>query len=528
MIFSRTVKLADREVREQLRLFQAKKEESEKFMAKINASIAEMSVVLANDSKVKEQLLRQLHDIEAGSQHVTTEKPETADESASTATNEPVKTVPCITVSEREKQEHQELNKQLELLEQKESRKQIASTKREVERDPHHIMLSSPIPTAEDIKKTGSEIAKLEWYMQGNYILRYNEVTGQTEYKHRGSYEPFRKITSRVIYAMCTGARKSGVNVWDNDIKRHTYSSHIEVFHPMKGYLESLSKWDGKDRVTPLAERVSKSEYWVKNFHTWMRGLTAQWLGKDKLHGNSVAPILISKRQGRQKSTFCKLLLPNELQPYYLDRLNINSTARAEEKLTEFALINLDEIDKYSAKGMASLKNLMQIASVNTKKAYQQGLSELPRTASFIATSNRRDLLTDPTGSRRFICMEVDKKIDCSPIDHAQIYAQLKEEIEAGKRYWFEEDEEAEIMAHNAAYQRNTREADVFDTLFRKPIGNEKTIKLSAREIYDEMKITDKEAMKGVKESKVWGLLKELDYHKEHYEDGNKYNIVRI
>ncbi len=319
---------------------------------------------------------------------------------------------------------------QQEPFKQEKPQKPIAATEREIERDPHHIVLSSPIPTAEDRKKTGSEITKLEWYMQSNYILRYNEVTGQTEYKHRGSNEPFRKVTDRVIYAMCTEARKSGINVWDNDIKRHTFSSHIEAFHPMKGYLESLPKWDGKDRVTPLAERASKSEFWVKHFHTWMRGLAAQWLGKDQLHGNSVAPILISKRQGRQKSTFCKLLLPDELQPYYLDRLNINSTSRAEEKLTEFALINLDEIDKYSAKGMASLKNLDANSKVNTQKAYQRGLSNLPRTASFIATSNRRDLLTDPTGSRRFICMEVDKKIDCSPIDHAQIYAQLKEEIE--------------------------------------------------------------------------------------------------
>ena len=184
-------------------------------------------------------------------------------------------------------------------FEQEKPQKPIAATEREVERDPHHIVLSSPIPTAEDRKKTGSEITKLEWYMQSNYILRYNEVTRQTEYKHRGSNEPYRKVTDRVIYAMCTEARKSGINVWDNDIKRHTFSSHIEAFHPMKGYLESLPKWDGKDRVTPLAERVSKSEFWVKHFHTWMCGLTAQWLGKDELHGNSVAPILISKRQGR-------------------------------------------------------------------------------------------------------------------------------------------------------------------------------------------------------------------------------------
>ena len=514
MFFSR-LRIADHEAREQVRLFQEKKEESEKFMAKINAAMAEMPVVLERDAKVKELLLRQLNNVEGGSQSTTLREPTATATASSTS------------MPEKGHKKEQELDKQLQLKVKKESQKQITSTECEVQCDPHHIVLSSPVPTAEDRKKTGSEIAKLEWYMQSNYILRYNEVTGQTEYKHRGSNEPYRKVTERVIHDMCTGARKSGVNVWDNDIKRHTYSSHIEVFHPMKGYLDSLPKWDGKDRVTPLAERVSKSEFWVKYFHTWMRGLTAQWLGKDKLHGNSVAPILISKRQGRQKSTFCKLLLPDELQPYYLDRLNINSTSRAEEKLTEFALINLDEIDKYSAKGMASLKNLMQIASVNTKKAYQQGLSELPRTASFIATSNRRDLLTDPTGSRRFICMEVDKKIDCSPIDHEQIYAQLKEEIEQGKRYWFEEDEEAEIMAHNAAYQRNMIEADVFDTLFRKPMGNEKTIKLSAREIYDEMRATDKEAMKGVKESKVWSLLRDLDYHKGHYENGNKYNVMR-
>ena len=398
------------------------------------------------------------------------------------------------------------------------------------ERDPHIIEVTAQLqskPTAEEVKKTSSEIFKMEWLMNNRYELRHNEITNQTEYRILNSNDPYAKITERVIHSMCTYARKNGVNVWDNDIRRHVESTFIADFHPMRDYVESLPKWDGKDRVTPLAERVSKSGFWVKHFHTWMRGLTAQWLGKDRLHGNSVAPVLISKKQGRQKSTFCKLLLPNELQAYYLDRLNINSTARAEEKLTEFALINLDEIDKYSAKGMASLKNLMQMATVNTQKAYQRGLSNLPRTASFIATSNRRDLLTDPTGSRRFICMEVDKKIDCSPIDHAQIYAQLKEEIEQGKRYWFEEDEEAEIMAHNAVYQRNTIEADVFDTLFRKPMGNEKTIKLSAREIYDEMKATDKEAMRGLKESKIWGLLKELDYRKEHFEDGNKYYVVR-
>ena len=124
MIFNRTVKHADREVREQLRLFKAKKVESEKFMAKINAAIAEMSAELEKDAKVKEQLLRQLNDIEVKSQSTTTE------ESTATAA------APCTSAPVEEQQNEQN-----------------AATEREVERDPHHIVLSSPIPTAEDIKK---------------------------------------------------------------------------------------------------------------------------------------------------------------------------------------------------------------------------------------------------------------------------------------------------------------------------------------------------------------------------------------
>lgn len=102
----------------------------------------------------------------------------------------------------------------------------------------------------------------------------------------------------------------------------------------------------------------------------------------------------------------------------------------------------MDEFDKYAENKMPLLKNLMQMSALNIRKAYQQNFRQLPRVASFIGTSNRFDLLTDPTGSRRFLCVEVKHDIDCTHIEHDQIFAQLKAELSAGRRNWFTKKEE--------------------------------------------------------------------------------------
>ena len=382
--------------------------------------------------------------------------------------------------------------------------------------------------TKEEIEETAKEIINLEIFMDAHYDLRYNVVTVQTEYRVHGTTTPFSKVTHRVSNAMCTEARKHGVNCWDKDMRRHVESINIQSCHPMINYLSHLPVWDGVDRITSLAQRVSHTDYWVRHFHTWMLAVTAQWLGVNKLHGNSVAPVIISKRQGRQKSTFCKLLLPEVLQPYYMDRLSISTTGRAEQKLAEFALINLDEIDKYSAKGMASLKNLMQMAGANINKAYQQGICELHRTASFIATSNCKNLLTDPTGSRRFICIEPEGKIDCSPIDHNQIYAQLLHELKQDTRYWYTEEEEAEIMQHNAPYNKTSVEQDVFSCIFRPARANEKNaMLLSAAELYNELCKANAPAMRGSTVNQFIKALVAMEIPKVHQMTGNKYKVVR-
>ena len=86
-------------------------------------------------------------------------------------------------------------------------------------------------------------------------------------------------------------------------------SRRISKYHPFTAYFEQLPEWDGKDRVSALARRVSDDPVWVNGFHRWMLGLSAQWMQfrSDTNSTNSVAPLLVSSRQGLGKSTFCRL-----------------------------------------------------------------------------------------------------------------------------------------------------------------------------------------------------------------------------
>ena len=163
--------------------------------------------------------------------------------------------------------------------------------------------------------------------------------------------------------------------------------------------------------------------------------MVAHWLGRDKQHGNATTPILIGP-QGYRKSTFCRILLPPELRFGYTDSLDFSSKRDAERYLGRFFLINLDEFDQINVNQQAFLKHLLQKPSASLRKAYTSSIQEIRRYASFIATSNHKDLLTDLSGNRRFICVEVTAPIETNlSINYDQLYAQAFHAVMHGERY---------------------------------------------------------------------------------------------
>ena len=384
--------------------------------------------------------------------------------------------------------------------------------------------------------KSRSLMQEVTAFLTSRYRFRFNVLTEETEVagvEHSISDDHLRyaKVDERWMNSLSLEAIEAGIDCWDRDIQRFVRSRRISEYHPFTAYFEQLPEWDGTDRVSALARRVSDDPVWVNGFHRWMLGLSAQWMQfrPDTNRANSVAPLLVSSRQGLGKSTFCRLLMPDALKAYYTESYDLSSPASAEARLAAYGLINLDEFDKLGASKMPLLKNLMQASALNIRKAYKRSASALPRIASFIGTSNREDLLVDRTGSRRFLCVSLEHAIDCTtPIEHEQLYAQLKAELLSGERSWFNKEEEQAIQQHNALFYKHVPEEEVFRLCFRFATEEDhpqEVLTLSATQLFERMKSAHPSAMRGMTAYSLSRILPQLG-ERVHTAKGNVYRVV--
>ena len=399
----------------------------------------------------------------------------------------------------------------------------------------------------EEVKKAKSSslIQEVTAFLTSRYRFRFNVLTEETEVTNIANNIPdthlrYAKVDERWMNTLSMEAIETGIDCWDRDIQRFVRSRRISEYHPFTAYFEQLPEWDGTDRVSALARRVSDNPVWVNGFHRWMLGLSAQWMqfrsdannanrANSINRANSVAPLLVSSRQGLGKSTFCRLLMPDALKAYYTESYDLSSPASAEAKLAAYGLINLDEFDKLSASKMPLLKNLMQASALNIRKAYKRSASVLPRIASFIGTSNREDLLVDRTGSRRFLCVSLEHAIDCvTPVEHEQLYAQLKAELLSGERSWFNKEEEQAIQQHNALFYKHIPEEEVFRLCFRFATQEDhpqEVLTLSATQLFERMKAAHPSVMRGMTAYSLSRILPRLG-ERVHTAKGNVYRVV--
>lgn len=126
-----------------------------------------------------------------------------------------------------------------------------------------------------------------------------------------------------------------------------------------------------------------------------------------------------------------------------------------ERSLGRYLLINIDEFDQLSPRKQAMLKNYIQTIEGKVRKLYSNNIVDVRRYANFIATTNQLDVLSDPTGSRRFICVEVEGLIDVeSPVNYNQMYAQALAELRSGFTYWLTKEDEKRLEEQNSKFRQ--------------------------------------------------------------------------
>jgi predicted P-loop ATPase len=206
----------------------------------------------------------------------------------------------------------------------------------------------------------------------------------------------------------------------------------------------------------------------------------------DTLHGNEIVPTLIGA-QGCGKTTFFKRLLPLHLRQYFLDDLNLSNKFDKEIALTNNLLVCLDELEAIRPSQHASLKQTLSKSKVNGRPIYGVAQEDRARYASFVATTNNPYPLTDETGSRRYICLEIPKGqyIDnTGEIDYVQLYAQvLYELLEQKAPYWFNNDEVTRIQQLNRGFMEQKDIAEIVKICFRKPTDDEHVKPMKASEL---------------------------------------------
>ncbi|SFC00910.1 Virulence-associated protein E [Xylanibacter ruminicola] len=313
---------------------------------------------------------------------------------------------------------------------------------------------------------------KTEIFLNSNFDMRKNLLTGVAEYREKFSDDQrFKPLTEEVRNDMTLRATELGLKAWDRNVNRFIDSTRIEQFDPINTWLDQLPKWDGHDYIAELAARVpTKQPHWPKYLRYWLMGMVGQWRESDKqLTGNALTPLLIG-RQGCGKTRFCKIILPPELRDYYNDKLNFKNEFDLNIALTSFALINIDEFDKTTSSQQIVLKYLLSSSDVKFRPPYGKTIKLYRRYTSFIGTTNQMKPLVDPTGSRRFVCVDVEGNIDFSDtLNHEQLFAQALHLFNQGERFWLNDDEISTLIEENEPFQKLNDLVEMIGETFRRP-----------------------------------------------------------
>ena len=385
----------------------------------------------------------------------------------------------------------------------------------------------------EDKNSVRSNIVSMMKLLESRYDFRYNTVMKYVEYlpKDKGWYG-YRPVEPRVQKRMTLEVQLADIRVSIKDVRNFLESDYIKNYNPIDEYLfQCYDKWDGKDHIRALARTVpTANPHWADWFYTWFLGMVDQWRGySHRQYGNSVAPLLISK-QGYNKSTFCRRLLPPELQWGYSDNLILSEKRQVYQAMAQFMVINLDEFNQISPQVQQGfLKNLIQLPTLKYKPPYGSHVMEFPRLASFIATSNMKDILSDPSGNRRFIGVELTGPIDVSVRpNYQQLFAQALAALHNGEKSYFDAEQVKLIMKNNSQFEV-VQPIDQYFMLYFELVEKEKEGEyLTAAEIFDYLK---KQIGSSLKVNSLMGFGRKLanmsELKHKRFADGMKYLVKK-
>ncbi|WP_025002912.1 VapE domain-containing protein [Prevotella dentasini] len=345
-------------------------------------------------------------------------------------------------------------------------------------------------------RRTSSKNSEIEAYLSTHYEFRYNTVLGRTEYRSKANSD-FTKVGRYEINTLRREIDNDiGIITSSDNLYSIIESSFSPRINPIQEYFKQLPLIDigcNNSRSTDCRRDnesnndassfslkaipylascvvVSNSDKWLPYLTKWLVAVVANAMDDRECRNHTC--LVLTGEQGKFKTTFLDLLCPPALHGYsYTGKIY----PQEKDTLTYIGqnlIVNIDDqLKALNKRDENELKNLITCPMVKYRMPYDKYVEEHPHLASFVASVNGNDFLTDPTGSRRFLPFEV-LSIDierAKAISMDSVYAEAKALLNAGFRYWFDDDEIAELYRESEDFQVQTAEMELLLRCFEKP-----------------------------------------------------------
>ncbi|WP_291110542.1 VapE domain-containing protein [Flavobacterium sp. UBA6195] len=328
----------------------------------------------------------------------------------------------------------------------------------------------------EEEKTRITPIDKLENFLTSRYNFRHNIVSGKLEYQQLsssslsgrsgGAKKKWHVMNDFIENSMLRECLKGRIKTNLSSLRNLLYSDFCELYNPFEDYFFNLPSYDEKtDYILELANTITttKQELWQECFKKWIVAMVGCVLD-DKVINHTV--IVFSGKQGLGKTTWVEKLVPRKLKEYlFSGTINPNNKDTLVQ-LSECMLINLDELENLNRSEIGSLKEIITKTQIRMRKAYGHNNETMPRRASFAGSVNTAQFLNDSTGSRRFLCFEVENIQYQHEINIDNVLSQALYLFKTGFRHWFDQEEIKNITENNEQYQLRSPEEELLLTWF--------------------------------------------------------------
>lgn len=333
----------------------------------------------------------------------------------------------------------------------------------------------------------------------------------------------------------CDCATATGANITDREVRTVLGSDLVHDIHPLRDWLANLKPYDPRsgEWIDLVSAQVKLTQndaqvLWQAYFKKWFVAMVAGWMYDDVV--NHQVLVLIG-RQGTGKTTWLEHLMPPELRDYVTKQASVRELSKDDRiRVAEFGLINMDEIDSCSPRELNVLKSLITTADVNERAAYGHTKERRMRVASFCASGNNKQFLSDDTGNRRWLPFEVEsiQSPFHTTIPYNLMYAQAVWLIQHGYNYWFDLGEIAQLETHNETYRQTRNEEELLGVYFEPVEPTEpKAVFMTASEIHAKLKMWGS-IDKPMPLNKFGELLKRRGYLQRKLHGGRPGYIVKV